>query len=89
MLRAFEPLPSIIFLCKSPIEVLEKRVKDREIESRNKYDTLESLNKYITLYDKAAELVQKRVSGIKIYELDTSIDIQHSIENVRKRLVFS
>lgn len=89
VLRAFEPLPSIIFLCKSPIEVLEKRVKDREIESRNKYDTLESLNKYITLYDKAAELVQKRISGIKIYELDTSVDIQHSIENVRKRLVFS
>lgn len=88
IVRAFEPLPDIIFVCKAPIETLEARLRNREIGSRNKYDTLESLNKYIGLYDKAVEIVQKYINGLKIVELDTSVNIQYSIENVKKELKF-
>lgn len=83
VINSFEELPKIIFWCNSTMKDLTERTNTRT--SHDEYDSLDSLKEYKLLYEMAVEFVRKN-TNIKVVKLNTSKEIEKTIEDVRSNL---
>jgi len=81
--KAFSPLPQVIFWCNADIKTLTHRTEYRGV--KDKYDTKDSLKEYSKLYKEAVDFVKSEFN-IKVIELDTSKPIEETIKEIKEAL---
>ena len=83
IIKAWEPLPDILFYCKIDPRLAHERILKRG--NKDQFGDLESLKKYEDLYYKALQFIKKNTS-IKIIELDTSKTLDETLKEVKEIL---
>lgn len=81
ILDVWRPLPDILFYCVADLNVLEERASKRK--SKDKYDNM--LKEYYELYERAADILRE-YSDIKLVRVNTNVDVNETIKNVRKEI---
>lgn len=84
VIKTWEPLPDILFLCSISPEIALSRSEKRNNAS-DEFEELESLKKYYELYNKAAEFIEKN-KIFKIVRLNTNRQFSEIISDVQKVL---
>lgn len=83
VIKAWKPLPDILFYCKLDAETAHKRNLLRE--NHDQFEDLESLKYYEKKYEEAVNFLKEN-TNMKIVEVDTSKSMQENINIVKETL---
>ncbi len=83
VIKAWEPLPDILFYCKIPAQVAYERNMKRA--DHDEFESLESLQYYERKYGEAVEFL-KANTKIKVVEIDASKSTRETIQKVKEIL---
>ena len=83
VIKAWTPLPDVLFWCKIDAETAYKRTMSRS--QHDEFESLDSLKEYEKLYEKAVELL-KTNTNMKIVELDASKSTAETVETIKEIL---
>ena len=83
VIKAWTPLPDVLFWCKIDAETAYKRTMSRS--QHDEFESLDSLKEYEKLYEKAVEFL-KANTNMKIIELDASKSTAETVETIKEIL---
>lgn len=83
VIKAWTPLPDVLFWCKIDAETAYKRTMSRS--QHDEFESLDSLKEYEKLYEKAVEFL-KTNTNMKIVELDASKSTAETVETIKEIL---
>ena len=83
-IKAWEPLPDILFFCDISPEIALSRNEKRNDE-QDEFDKLTSLIEYNDLYNRAVKFVEK-YKLTKVVRLDTTKQISELVNKIEKEL---
>lgn len=83
VIKAWTPLPDVLFWCKIDAETAYKRTMSRS--QHDEFESLDSLKEYEELYGKAVEFL-KANTNMKIVELDASKSTAETVETIKEIL---
>lgn len=83
VIKAWEPLPDILFYCKISAETACERNKLRV--NHDEFEDLESLKYYEEKYEEAVKFLKEN-TNMKIVEVDTSNSMQENVNKVKETL---
>ncbi len=83
VIKAWQPLPDILFWCKIDAEIAYKRSMNRN--QHDEFEDIDSLKAYEKLYEKAVSFLRSK-TNIKIVELDASKSTDETVEEIKEIL---
>lgn len=83
VIKAWEPLPDILFYCKIDAEIAFERSKKRD--EHDEFEEIESLKQYEELYEKAVTFLKEN-TNLRIVTIDASKSTGETIEMVKEAL---
>lgn len=83
VIKAWSPLPDVLFWCKIDAEIAYKRTMSRS--QHDEFESFDSLQEYEKLYEKAVEFLKDN-TNMKIVELDVSKSTNETVEEIKEIL---
>lgn len=85
VIKAWEPLPNILFYCKLPAQIAYERNMQRA--EHDEFESLESLQHYEKKYEEAVQFIKEH-TNIKVVEIDASKSTHETIKKVKEILQY-